>query len=729
MRPPRTFGEAVRRLDEAGLARLLALRPDLGVPAPADLAELATRAATATSVQRALERLDVAQRLTAEALAASADPATIADLAALTGRAPDWLAARAAELRARGLLWGADDALHLLREARLAFGHWPGGLAGPSERPLPDPAAVLADTDPDERAVLERLAWGPPTGALRQADRPVTLASARTPVERLLARGLLRPLDADTVIVPREVALAVRGGFARPEVRDTPPPVEAPAVEPARARRVDRAALGAAYACVQEVDALIDELGRMRPVLLRAGGLGASDTSALGRRLGVAPDALARGVAVAERLGMIRAHGGRVEVTTAYDAWLARPGRERWLEIVGAWREQERWPQREPRPLQHEPHPLHGRAPELRALALAELVGVPVGAEVDRAALTARIGWQRPAWQALGLVDVVAEFAADAAWLGLIALGGRGRLAGAAIDGRVPDDLEFPEPVDTLILQADLTAVAAGPVQHEVLEVIRLLADVESRGAATVFRFSPASVRRGLDRGWSAEQITDWLATHSETEVPQPLRYLITDAARRHGTIRVANAGSWLRLDDPAQAALITAHPRAAEFGVRQVAPGVIIAAAEADELVDWLRDLGLSPAAEGPGGTALLAPAPVRARALAAAPAPAVDPALLAERLTEQAERAAHAERGAARLRESLSAAARAGTGVDLTWVDAGGALSRRTGVPLELAAGQVRVRLDEPTDAGSREIWLALGRIRNVDAITTAPTRGSSH
>ena len=46
MRPPRTFGEAVRRLDEAGLARLLALRPDLGVPAPADLAELATRAAT-----------------------------------------------------------------------------------------------------------------------------------------------------------------------------------------------------------------------------------------------------------------------------------------------------------------------------------------------------------------------------------------------------------------------------------------------------------------------------------------------------------------------------------------------------------------------------------------------------------------------------------------------------------------------------------------------------------
>ena len=38
---------------------------------------------------------------------------------------------------------------------------------------------------------------------------------------------------------------------------------------------------------------------------------------------------------------------------------------------------------------------------------------------------------------------------------------------------------------------------------------LHLLADVESRGGATVYRFTPSSVRRALDAGWSAAEVHD----------------------------------------------------------------------------------------------------------------------------------------------------------------------------------------------------------------------------
>ncbi|TDT32445.1 helicase-associated domain-containing protein [Naumannella halotolerans] len=721
MRPPRTYSEALRRLDQSALVRLLELRPDLCSPPPADLAEVANRAATAASVGRALERLDAAQLMTARAIAATHGEPSIAELVELTGRDRRWLADRVGELRERGLVWGGEESLQLLREVRLALGPWPGGLAPPSTpgQRIADPEQLLAELGTDERAVVDRLAWGPPTGALRQADRTVDLASARTPVERLLARGLLRPTDTETVILPREVALAARGGFAAAEVGDGPPRAVEPAVvDPARHRRVDLAGLGAAFASIQETDGLVDELDRMNPQLLRAGGIGAADQSTLIRRLGLTSKGLLRTTALAESLGLLRAAGGRVEITSAYDSWLARPGAERWLSLVLGWRDLPHWPERDPRPLEQEPGPLDARAAELRGLFLAELISVEVGATVDWELITATVGWLRPAWQNLDLAAAAAEVAEAAEWFGLTAMGGRTGLAEVAVTGELPAELSFPEPISTVILQADLTAVAAGPLQPPVLGVLRLLADTESRGTASVYRFSADSIRRGLDRGWSAEEIIDWLGEHTETDVPQPLQYLITDAARRHGAIRIGSAGSWLRIDDPAQLALVTGHPRAGEFGVRQVAPGVIIAAADAAEMVDWLHDLGLSPAAEGMGGNRLVAPAPQRARPRTVRTRPTATPQALAEQLLATVRRGEAEEqrrRDADRLQRNLTEVA--GSRVDLGWVDQQGNELQDRGLAVEVAGGRLRLR----PDGGDRELSVPLARIRTVEPLAT--------
>ena len=61
-------------------------------------------------------------------------------------------------------------------------------------------------------------------------------------------------------------------------------------------------------------------------------------------------------------------------------------------------------------------------------------------------------------------------------------------------------------------------------------------ADRESRRAAVLWRFSPASVRRALDEGASGDELVRALRGIAETDLPQPLTYLIGDV--QHGTAR-----------------------------------------------------------------------------------------------------------------------------------------------------------------------------------------------
>ncbi|MBX4308611.1 helicase-associated domain-containing protein, partial [Mycobacterium tuberculosis] len=59
----------------------------------------------------------------------------------------------------------------------------------------------------------------------------------------------------------------------------------------------------------------------------------------------------------------------------------------------------------------------------------------------------------------------------------------------------------LPEPVSEVIVQADLTILAPGPLVPELAADFALLADVESAGAATTYRVTETSLRRALDSG------------------------------------------------------------------------------------------------------------------------------------------------------------------------------------------------------------------------------------
>ena len=119
---------------------------------------------------------------------------------------------------------------------------------------LRDPATVeqlLDGCDAAAQAMFDHLDRSGSAGASDTARVDATVHTAVTPVEQLLARGLLLPTDRRHVTVPREVAMARRGGRTTHEQVGEPPAL----ASTERAQRlVDQAAAGAAYELVHRTD-------------------------------------------------------------------------------------------------------------------------------------------------------------------------------------------------------------------------------------------------------------------------------------------------------------------------------------------------------------------------------------------------------------------------------------------------------------------------------------------
>src|SRR5690606_30259141 len=145
-----------------------------------------------------------------------------------------------------------------------ALGPHPCGL-GPSareNRPLvrayaDDPArlaAELAAAPPAAIAALAAPLGGPAVGRVADADRPATPETAGPPARWLLARDLLVATGPESVAIPREIAVAVRGGRL---VRHPAVPLRSPVPSATRdPRLVDRTAGGHAGTVVDAVTRL-----------------------------------------------------------------------------------------------------------------------------------------------------------------------------------------------------------------------------------------------------------------------------------------------------------------------------------------------------------------------------------------------------------------------------------------------------------------------------------------
>ena len=262
-----------------------------------------------------------------EALAALPDPTTSAELTALLAGEPDAVTRALDELRARALLWGDDDQLHLVRPVREAQLPYPGGLAPASPRPL-------------STARIDAGAGGVRRRRSRRARATHVVTDGGGPKRRAPGQPRHRPDTGRAVAQPATPAAAgrrqgdpaARGVLATPLPAGSPPkpvPPEPPALVSTdldeRARRHhDGAAAGAAFGLLHDVELVARAVEDEPHKLLRTGGLSTRDGAALARRLGTD---LAHAVFVVEcatTAGLL-ATGTTYALlpTTEYDRWLA----------------------------------------------------------------------------------------------------------------------------------------------------------------------------------------------------------------------------------------------------------------------------------------------------------------------------------------------------------------------------------------------------------------------
>lgn len=626
------------------LTALFAARPDLLNPVPPDFGRLAHSAWTRASLQLAVEQLDTLALRTLRTLSVAAGPASFGELVAALGAPPGGGRLRETVdlLRARALCYGDDSALATSRELRRipllpaelgpSVTHAIGAAQVPRLRVLlEDLGLVYADewqgrrelaryfenaanvrdlmADLSDKAV-EALRLVAASGGYGRIDRPhraVSITTATGPIDELLARGLLIPQDDEHVVLPFEVAVAL------PQAYEEPPPIAGSTHD---ASFVDRTGGMHANAFVQAVDDLLTSWADHPPSRLRSGGLGVRDLRAAAKLLDATPEYAALVVETAWAAGLLDCVHPDDEwlPTEAYDTWRTLPVAPRWERLASTWLTSMSVPglvgQKDERnrtvnALSPDTRPLG--AARVRRACLEQLADLPPGTSVPGDALVERIAWMRPHLASRSRRQLCEWTFREAEQLGVCGQGaltgyGRELLAGG---GNVAATLDpaLPELGHEVLVQPDLTAVAPGPLHPAVRSELGLLAEVESTGGATVYRFTPTSVRRALDAGRTATELREWLVAHSRTEVPQPLHYLIDDVARRHGRLRAGTATSYVRCDDEALLSEIMAHRKADRLAARRIAPTVLVSQLSRTELLDELRDLGFAPVAESVAG------------------------------------------------------------------------------------------------------------------------------
>ncbi|MGV0603033.1 helicase-associated domain-containing protein [Mycolicibacterium sp. XJ1904] len=739
------LGAWLADLPDDRLVRLLELRPDLTQPPPGSIAALAARAQARQSVKAATDDLDFLRLAVLDALLvlhADTTAVPVTKLLELIGdRAPEAAVAAAVDdLRDRGLVWG-DAAVRVAAEAVAGLPWYPGQATVEDTAASPqDIAARLESLDEAQSELLQKLLEGSPVGRTRDAA-PGTPSDR--PVQRLLAAGLLRQLDAETVILPRLVGQVLRGELPGPLQLTEPDPV----VSTTTAADADAVAAGAALDLLREVEVVLETLGATPVPELRSGGLGVRDVKRLTKATGIDERRLGLILEVTAGAGLISAgmpepepeagDGPYWAPTVSSDRFVESPTAVKWHLLATTWLELPGRPSlignRGPdgKPYAALSDSLFSTAAPLdRRLLLEVLASLPSGAGVDAGEASRAMIWRRPRWGARLQPGPIADLLTEAHALGLV---GRGALATPArtllTDAPADDvvkamDKVLPAPIDHFLLQADLTVVVPGPLQRELAEQLAAVASVESAGAAMVYRISEPSIRRALDTGRTAGELHAFFKRHSKTPVPQGLTYLIDDVARRHGQLRVGMAASFVRCEDAALLAQAVGAPATDSLEMRLLAPTVAVSQAPISDVLAALRQAGFAPAAEDSTGAivdirargARVPAPPGRRRTYRLAPTPTSQ---TLGAIVAVLRKVASAPTGGMRLDPAvainqLQEAAHMQASVVIGYVDPAGVATQRVVAPINVRGGQLTAY--DPASGRVRDF--AIHRITSVVA-----------
>ena len=604
----RSFSDYLRSVDDAALLDLFTARPDLVTPVPPDIASLAVRACSAPSLARAIDSLNQWQFQVLEAAASLNEPFLEKSVVTLTDKEAKTVLEHLVKI---GLVYPSEDGMRLPTQLRDVIGIEPAGLGPASMAKLK--LSDLEDAPADAKKVLDRLVWGPPRGSVGDIKNP------GPGVTWLLDKKFLVPLDQRTVILPREVAIALRGGKIHKERF-----IKQPALSGAKRdeRQINLAAIANVSTVLRWVEELLNFWADEPADALRAGGLGVRDLKIISTHLGVDESCTAFVAELAYLASLISIDADdRIMPSNKFDIWLMHTPADRWQMLASQWLITSRVSGLVGRV---EAKNVAALGPELdrvnaarvRALTL-ELLGENQGIAPDWNSFKEVLSWRAPVRRNSSLQDELAEWTLrEAEWLGITGQGALSKFGAQFLAG---DDLssineDLPKTVDHILIQSDNTAIAPGPLEHEISQALAMMAEIESRGGATVYRFTESTIRRALDHGKTGDEIKTFLIKTSKTPMPQPLEYLIADVAKKHGKLRVGNTSSFIRCEDTALISQIMNDKKLEILALRRIAPEVVICDMDATDAMRVLRECGYLPAGESANGMILTGPKTNRA-------------------------------------------------------------------------------------------------------------------
>jgi hypothetical protein len=594
-----TFADELRARSDQDLAMIFQFRPDLVSPVPNDFSSLAARATSTPSLVRALDSLNLWHYQIVEAACVLPEPFKKSELIAVTNEES---ATALDYLWQMGLLYKEGNNFRTPTNLKLLIGDEPAGL-GPQSVGKID-FTKLKDVPKSSLDVLAKLTWGPPRGSISNIKKPGNA------IGWLLENNILVALDSHTVALPREFGIKLRQGKVHRDLVTKPSNLEGKKIDQ---KQVDLAAIANVSTILRWCEELLHNLSDEPPTALRTGGIGVRDLKRIAEHMGV--DEVCAGF-VAELCylsGLVVVDpDDQILPTSAFDIWLTKSAEERWYSLSILWLDTSR---------------VSGLIGKISDKNIA-----PLGPELDRAGVslirrtTLKVLIENPeiSPKIESLQEVVKWWnpqrfnndfifwnLREAEWLGITGQGVISTFGVNLLNSSETLGVEaaLPKPVDHILIQADNSAVAPGPLTAELSAELGTIADIESRGGATVYRFSEASIRRGLDHGKTGEQIKTFLTKTSKTPMPQPLDYLIADVAKRHGRLRVGTAHTYIRCEDEGLVQQILHDKKCEHLRLRKIASQVLVSELELTEVISELREYGYLPAAENASGVLLSQP------------------------------------------------------------------------------------------------------------------------
>ncbi len=312
--------------------------------------------------------------------------------------------------------------------------------------------------------------------------------------------------DGKTEYIPLESAVDAFKQIAGKVSLNSPAPADQEPVDP---KLIDPQAGIAAFETVQALTELLIDLEQRYVRQVGRSSVGLAELKRLAAHLGREVEYAKALYSLGQMAGLVALSDKRWRVGSEYLNWLQQEPAERWLLLAKTWRlllgEQASAEfvnaksldkaMKEIFPLANDGISSH----MTRLVSLAELIGLSSGNRTS--------SWFTALMQG--------DFKSAT------------KLLSSAL----------PKTQSKLIVQADLSIISVGPLPTKTELELRRFVETERIGVASTYRISTLSITYGLETGLTEASIRKLLAELSGTTLPQPVDYLIREAASRFGRL------------------------------------------------------------------------------------------------------------------------------------------------------------------------------------------------